>query len=284
MKLQLTVSPQLLLPDTAFRVLRSFHIVSHQPMVHFSSNLAGIEWMIHRLPIHNTTQHRSEKSRFTSVRRQCITTRAPKPKQSKHTDLLQREILGLSCPTHVPSLRSLHRAQSSHSRSSSSARSTEEQSKASIMNHPPFTEPTTTLFRGRARTQAPTTRNYTLELPTFGVIARVNPIEVQWKGLALRGLPPWSQYLPRQVSMKFLGAGAQGQTSLPLYPCGSSALRACWTSNLTSRRLCRNSFAQSGPADGEKSPTLVSKASSTRFLSLIEWRFLPQGEVGRTRR
>ena len=43
----------------------------------------------------------------------------------------------------------------------------------------PSTEPTIPLFRGRARTQAPTTRNYTLELPTFGVIARVNPIEVQ---------------------------------------------------------------------------------------------------------
>lgn len=35
------------------------------------------------------------------------------------------------------------------------------------------------LIRGRARTQVPTTRNYTLELPTFGVIAGVNPIEVQ---------------------------------------------------------------------------------------------------------
>ena len=35
------------------------------------------------------------------------------------------------------------------------------------------------LFRGRARTQVPTTRNYTLELPTFGVIARVNPVQVQ---------------------------------------------------------------------------------------------------------
>ena len=34
-------------------------------------------------------------------------------------------------------------------------------------------------YRGRARTQVPTTRNYTLELPTFGVIAGVNPIEVQ---------------------------------------------------------------------------------------------------------
>ena len=33
--------------------------------------------------------------------------------------------------------------------------------------------------RGRARTQVPTTRNYTLELPTFGVIAGVNPVEVQ---------------------------------------------------------------------------------------------------------
>ena len=33
--------------------------------------------------------------------------------------------------------------------------------------------------RGLARTQVPTTRNYTLELPTFGVIAGVNPIEVQ---------------------------------------------------------------------------------------------------------
>ena len=36
-----------------------------------------------------------------------------------------------------------------------------------------------TRYRGLARTQVPTTRNYTLELPTFGVIARVNPIEVQ---------------------------------------------------------------------------------------------------------
>ena len=33
--------------------------------------------------------------------------------------------------------------------------------------------------RGRARTQVPTSRNYTLELPTLGVIAGVNPVEVQ---------------------------------------------------------------------------------------------------------
>ena len=70
--------------------------------------------------------------------------------------------------------------------------------------HPPFAEPTHARFRGRARTQAPTTRNYTLELPTFEVIARVNLIQVQRKGLALRGLPPWSQYLPHQVSFFYV--------------------------------------------------------------------------------
>ena len=52
------------------------------------------------------------------------------------------------------------------------------------------------IVRGLARTQVPTTRNYTLELPTFGVIAGVNPIEVQWEGLTLRGLPSWSQLPP----------------------------------------------------------------------------------------
>ena len=56
-------------------------------------------------------------------------------------------------------------------------------------------------WRGRARTQVPTTRNYTLELPTLGVIAGVNPVEVQWKGLILRGPPSWSRCLSRQVSM-----------------------------------------------------------------------------------
>ena len=33
--------------------------------------------------------------------------------------------------------------------------------------------------QGFARTQSPTNKNYALELPTFGVIAGVNPIEVQ---------------------------------------------------------------------------------------------------------
>ena len=56
-------------------------------------------------------------------------------------------------------------------------------------------------WRGRARMQVPTTRNYTLELPTLGVIAGVNPVEVQWKGLILRGPPSWSRCLSRQVSM-----------------------------------------------------------------------------------
>jgi len=44
-------------------------------------------------------------------------------------------------------------------------------------------------FKGIARTQSPTTRNYALDLPTFGVIAGVNPTEVQWKGLALGDRP-----------------------------------------------------------------------------------------------
>jgi len=44
-------------------------------------------------------------------------------------------------------------------------------------------------FEGTARTQSPTNRNYALDLPTFGVIAGVNPTEVQWKGLALGDRP-----------------------------------------------------------------------------------------------
>ena len=43
--------------------------------------------------------------------------------------------------------------------------------------------------QGIARTQSPTTINYTPEFPTFGGIVRVSPTEVQWKGLAL-GEPP----------------------------------------------------------------------------------------------
>jgi len=47
----------------------------------------------------------------------------------------------------------------------------------------------------------PTNKNCALDSPAFGVIAGVNPIEVQWKGLALGVLPTWSQYPPCQVSM-----------------------------------------------------------------------------------
>ena len=55
--------------------------------------------------------------------------------------------------------------------------------------------------RGWARTQTPTTRNCTVELPTFAVIAGVSPVRVQWKSLALEETPLWSDLLPRQVSM-----------------------------------------------------------------------------------
>ena len=45
------------------------------------------------------------------------------------------------------------------------------------------------IVQGIARTQSPTLINCVPELPTFGVIAGVNPTEVQWKGLFL-GEPP----------------------------------------------------------------------------------------------
>jgi len=51
--------------------------------------------------------------------------------------------------------------------------------KATTMTYFSFFE-----FQGIARTQSPTTRNYALDLPTFEVIAGVNPTEVQWKGSA----------------------------------------------------------------------------------------------------
>jgi len=57
------------------------------------------------------------------------------------------------------------------------------------------------LGRGWARTQTPTTRNCTVELPTFAVIAGVSPVRVQWKSLALKETPRWSDLLSRQVSM-----------------------------------------------------------------------------------
>ena len=56
-------------------------------------------------------------------------------------------------------------------------------------------------FKGKARTQSPTNKNYALESPTFGVIARFSQTQVQWKGLS-KGKPPcWSWCSPCQVSM-----------------------------------------------------------------------------------
>ena len=48
------------------------------------------------------------------------------------------------------------------------------------------------LCQGIARTQSPTNKNYTLELPTFGVIVGVSLTGVQWKGLTLEEPPSWS--------------------------------------------------------------------------------------------
>ena len=57
-------------------------------------------------------------------------------------------------------------------------------------------------FRERARTHAPTTRNCTVELPTFAVIAGVSPGEVQYKSLTLEEAPSWSGLLPRLVIIR----------------------------------------------------------------------------------
>ena len=47
------------------------------------------------------------------------------------------------------------------------------------------------LFQGIARTQSPLRKNYALESPAFGVIAEVNPTEVQWVGLTLGPTSFW---------------------------------------------------------------------------------------------
>ena len=44
-------------------------------------------------------------------------------------------------------------------------------------------------YEGIARTQSPTNKNYTLELPTFGAIVGVSQSEVQWNGLILEEPP-----------------------------------------------------------------------------------------------
>ncbi len=62
------------------------------------------------------------------------------------------------------------------------------------------------VWQGIARTQSPLRKNYAPESPTFGVIAGVNPHEVQCAGLALGGPPCWSWCLLCQVSMMDQGA------------------------------------------------------------------------------
>ena len=49
------------------------------------------------------------------------------------------------------------------------------------------------VYKGIARTQSPTIKNYAFELPTFGVIVGVSPAVVQWKGLTLEEPPSWSR-------------------------------------------------------------------------------------------
>ena len=44
--------------------------------------------------------------------------------------------------------------------------------------------------------RSPTNRNYAVELPTFGAIARVNTTGVQWQRLALGEPPWWSRLTP----------------------------------------------------------------------------------------
>ena len=56
-------------------------------------------------------------------------------------------------------------------------------------------------YQGIARTQSPPNKNCAPESSTFGMIARVNPTVVQWRGLAL-GEPPSRSRSPLcQVSM-----------------------------------------------------------------------------------
>ena len=45
------------------------------------------------------------------------------------------------------------------------------------------------IYKGIARTQSPTNKNYALELPTFGAIVGVSQTEVQWNGLILEEPP-----------------------------------------------------------------------------------------------
>ena len=51
------------------------------------------------------------------------------------------------------------------------------------------------VWRGLARTQVPTITNYTVELSTFGIIAEVSRIWVQWNSLALEEAPFYVSFI-----------------------------------------------------------------------------------------
>ena len=70
-------------------------------------------------------------------------------------------------------------------------------------------------MKGTARTLVPTTKNYALEPPRFGVVAGVSPCGVQCTGLVLEAPPSWSRSPPRQVSMNFLMLNS----ALVYHPC-----------------------------------------------------------------
>ena len=78
--------------------------------------------------------------------------------------------------------------------------------------------------------------------------------------------------------MKILGAAmVLTLTSYPLYPCGS-ALRAFWTSSLTSRRFSSGLTSCPVPVDRGKGQTLVSQAGFLAFFLSLNEGFFPEGK------
>ena len=114
-----------------------------------------------------TSRNQWQNSRFSSQQQNGRTSAKPKPRTLTFCTWKSCACPTCSLPVDCAQVVQLP------------ALPTEKQSKASIIQRPPFPTPKHALFRWRTQTQVPTTRNYTLELPTFGVIARVNPIQVQ---------------------------------------------------------------------------------------------------------
>ena len=79
-------------------------------------------------------------------------------------------------------------------------------------------------FLGSARTQLPTNINYAPELSTFGIIARVSQIEVQWKGLALGEPPSGSRLTPVPGKYACSSSILETPSKQIVHACGSSAL------------------------------------------------------------